>query len=108
MVSRDLAFFKYAVDALKDNAHCIGSHGFHGLAHGGERRSAENRRRYIIEPYHRAVLRHPQAGFGQAADGAECSHVVESQQSGELPAATVVYKRLGATPPLSPRGHSRA
>jgi len=31
----DLPFFQHGVDSFQDDADCHGSHGFHGLAHGG-------------------------------------------------------------------------
>jgi hypothetical protein len=41
MVSSHLAFFEHRLNAFENDADCVRAHGFHGLAHSGERRSVE-------------------------------------------------------------------
>jgi tetratricopeptide (TPR) repeat protein len=83
VIGGDLAFFQDGLDAIEHNLDCAGAHGLHGLAHGGERRSVESRRRHIVEANDRAMLGNAQASLVQRADCAEGGHVVEGEQSGE-------------------------
>jgi len=85
VVGSDLTFFQNGVDSLEHNADGVCAHGLHGLANGGEGRSAKGGGGNIVEADYGAVLGHTQAIFAQGPDGAERGHVIEGQQSGELP-----------------------
>ena len=85
VIGSDLTFFQNGVDSLKHNADGVCAHRLHGLANGGEGRSAQGGGGNIVEADYGAVLGYTQAIFAQGPDGAERGHVIESQQSGELP-----------------------
>ena len=62
----------------RQQAHLAG-----GLANGGDAGSGHRRRLHVVEAQHRAILRHPHAGGGEAADHAQGGEVVKGQNRGE-------------------------
>src|SRR5579863_4982688 len=83
MLCYDIAFFKYRLDALEHDPDRLGTHVSHGLAHGGEWRSAEPGCGDIVEADYRAMFGDAQSGRGQGADGTEGGDIVECEQCGE-------------------------
>ena len=83
----------HGVDAVYHYAYGRRSHGFHGLAHGGERGGVNGGGCYVIEADHGALFGHSDSGLIEGADRTEGAHVVERQQGRE--GALLAYEFFG-------------